>query len=100
MKRTAFLINAARGAIVNTEALCEAIRENEIAGCGIDVTDPEPLPKYHPLIELPNVLITPHIGTLTTETRTRMAMLAAENLLRGLERKPLKTCVNPEVNYK
>lgn len=100
MKRTAFLINAARGAIVDTEALCEALRENEIAGCGIDVTDPEPLPKYHPLIELPNVLITPHIGTLTTETRTRMAMLGAENLLRGLERKPLKTCVNPEVNYK
>lgn len=100
MKRTAYFVNAARGPIVDTEALYEAVRYGVIAGCALDVTDPEPIPADHPLLRLPNVLITPHIGSATTETRSRMAMLAAENLILGLERKPLKTCVNPEVNYK
>ena len=100
MKRTAYFINAARGPIVETEALYETVRDGIIAGCALDVTDPEPIPADHPLTRLPNVLITPHIGSATTETRNRMAMLAAENLVLGLEKKPLKTCVNPEVNYK
>lgn len=100
MKRTAYFINAARGGIVETEALYEAVRDGVIAGCALDVTDPEPIPADHPLIAMPNVLITPHIGSATTETRNRMAMLAAENLILGIEKKPLKTCVNQEVNYK
>ena len=100
MKKTAYFINAARGGIVETEALCEAVRDGRIAGCALDVTDPEPIPADHPLLGLPNVLITPHIGSATTETRNRMALLAAENLLLGIEKKPLKTCVNGEVNYR
>lgn len=100
MKRTAFFINAARGGIVETDALYEAVRDGIIAGCALDVTDPEPIPANHPLVKLPNVLITPHIGSATFETRNRMAMLAAENLILGLKRQSLKTCVNAEVNYK
>jgi len=100
MKKTAFFINAARGAIVKTEELYEAVKNNVIAGCALDVTDPEPIPADHPLLQLPNVFVTPHIGSATLETRNRMAMLAAENLILGLEKKPLKTCVNQEVNYR
>lgn len=100
MKKTAFFINAARGAIVKTEELYEAVRDGVIAGCALDVTDPEPISADHPLLLLPNVFVTPHIGSATIETRNRMAMLAAENLLLGLEKKPLKTCVNQQVNYK
>ena len=100
MKKTAYFINAARGGIVETEALYEAVRDGRIAGCALDVTDPEPIPADHPLLGLPNVLITPHIGSATTETRNRMALLAAENLLLGIAQKPLKTCVNEEVNYR
>jgi len=100
MKKTAYFINAARGGIVDTEALYESVRDGVIAGCALDVTDPEPIPKNHPLISMPNVFITPHIGSATAETRNRMAMLAAENLALGVEKKTLKTCVNQEVNYK
>lgn len=100
MKKTAYFINAARGLIVNTDALYEAVRDGIIAGCALDVTDPEPIPTNHPLNGLPNAFILPHIGSATQETRDAMAMLAAENVTLGLQRKPLKTCVNPEVNYK
>jgi glyoxylate reductase len=100
MKKTALFINAARGAIVKTEELYAAVRDGEIAGCALDVTDPEPISADHPLLQLPNVFVTPHIGSATLETRNRMAMLAAENLILGLEKKPLKTCVNPSVNYR
>ena len=100
MKRTAYFINAARGAIAATEDLYEAVRDGVIAGCALDVTDPEPLPPDHPLNGLPNAFILPHIGSATQETRDAMALLAAENITLGLQRKPLKTCVNPEVNYK
>jgi glyoxylate reductase len=99
MKSTALFVNAARGPIVDTDALTDALANNKIAYAALDVTDPEPLPVDHPLIKLPNVLITPHIGSATTETRTRMALLAVDNLLAGLARKPLPACVNPEVNY-
>ncbi|QDR81021.1 2-hydroxyacid dehydrogenase [Sporomusa termitida] len=99
MKPTAYFINAARGAVVNTEALYNALVARQIAYAALDVTDPEPLPASHPLIKLPNILITPHIGSATRETRSRMALLAAENLLLGLAGKPLVTCVNNEVNY-
>ncbi|MDF2569654.1 MAG: ghrB 2 [Sporomusa sp.] len=100
MKPTAYFINAARGAVVDTQALYHALVEKQIAYAALDVTDPEPLPADHPLIKLPNILITPHIGSATTETRCRMGLLAAENLLLGLAGKPLITCVNSEVNYR
>ncbi len=97
MKPTAYLINAARGPIVQTDALVKALREGWIAGCALDVTDPEPLPPDHPLYAFPNCLIVPHIGSATQNTRRRMAELACENLLAGLEGQPLPHCVNPEV---
>ncbi len=97
MKPTAYLINMARGKVVDTDALVRALREGWIAGAGLDVTDPEPLPPEHPLYRLPNCVITPHIGSAARETRKRMALLACENLLLGLEGKPLRHCANPDV---
>jgi len=97
MKSTAILVNTARGAVVQTNALLKALQENWIAGAALDVTDPEPLPADHPLYTLSNCLIVPHIGSATRNTRRRMAELACENLLAGLENKPLPNCVNPEV---
>ncbi|MPN57671.1 Glyoxylate/hydroxypyruvate reductase B [bioreactor metagenome] len=100
MKNTAYFINAARGALVDTDALVNALKSGQIAYAALDVTDPEPLPSSHPLLTLPNILITPHIGSATVETRLAMAMLAADNLIAGLNRRPLPTCVNQSVNYR
>jgi len=97
MKKTAYLINAARGPIVESHALYHAIKDGQIAGAALDVTDPEPLPADHPLYSLRNCLIVPHIGSATLNTRRRMAELACENLLAGLEGHRLPNCVNPEV---
>lgn len=80
MKRTAFLINAARGPIVDQRALYEALRDGVIAGAALDVTDPEPIPANDPLLTLENCLIVPHIGSASIATRTRMATLAAANI--------------------
>lgn len=99
MKASAYFINAARGGLVDTTALYEALRDHRIAYAALDVTDPEPLPAEHSLLNLSNILITPHIGSATSETRTRMATLAVQNLLAGLTKKPLPTCVNKTVNY-
>lgn len=100
MKETAYFVNASRGAVVDTEALTEALETKQIAYAALDVTDPEPLPGDHPLLKVPNILVVPHIGSATTETRTAMAKLTADNLLAGLAGKPLLTCVNEDVNYK
>jgi phosphoglycerate dehydrogenase-like enzyme len=97
MKTTAILVNAARGQLVDTSALIEALVEKRIGAAALDVTDPEPLPPTHPLYNLPNCLISPHIGSATQNTRHRMAELACENLLAGLKGYPLPHCVNPEV---
>lgn len=97
MKHTAILINTARGPIVVTNDLVRALSEGWIAGAGLDVTDPEPLPPDHPLYGLPNCLIVPHIGSATHGTRHRMAEMACENLLAGLGAEKLPNCVNPEV---
>ncbi|MFO1119674.1 MAG: D-glycerate dehydrogenase [Rhodospirillales bacterium] len=99
MKRTCHFVNAARGQVVDTEALFEALEQGRIAYAALDTTDPEPLPGDHKLLTLPNILITPHVGSATTETRTAMALLTVENLLAGLQRKPLPACVNQQVNY-
>lgn len=94
MKSTAYFINVSRGPVVDTNALFDALKTGQIAYGALDVTDPEPIPMEHPLLTLPNILITPHIGSATTETRTAMAQLTVDNLLAGLEGKPLPTCVN------
>lgn len=100
MKPTAYFINASRGPVVDTQALYTALTTKQIAYAALDVTDPEPLPSEHPLLKLTNLLVTPHIGSATVETRNKMAMLAAENILLGLAGKSLLTCVNPEVNFR
>ena len=70
------------------------LQSGKIAGAALDVTDPEPLPPAHPLYQAPNVTIYPHIGSATPETRERMAMLAARNLVAGLRGEPMPTLVN------
>jgi glyoxylate reductase len=97
MKPTALLVNAARGPVVNMDALVKALSEKWIASAALDVTDPEPLPPTHPLYALPNCFILPHIGSATHGTRKKMAEMACENLLAGLEGHRLLNCVNPEV---
>lgn len=97
MKPSAILINMARGQVVDTQALLHALREKKIRAAGLDVTHPEPLPPDHPLYELDNCLITPHIGSATHNTRQKMAHLACDNLIAGLEGRELPHCVNPEV---
>jgi glyoxylate reductase len=84
MKPTAYLVNTARGPIVDSEALGSALRASRIAGAALDVTDPEPLPGGHPLLEAPNLLVLPHLGSATEATRARMADMAVDNLLAGL----------------
>jgi glyoxylate reductase len=89
MKPTATLVNVARGAVVDKEALTEALTARRIYAAALDVTDPEPLPRDHPLLKLDNVIITPHLGSATEETRRRMAELSIENLFAGLAGQPL-----------
>ena len=97
MKPSAFLINAARGPIVDQQALYAALRDGLIAGAALDVTDPEPIPLDDPLLSLDNCLILPHIGSASIATRTRMATLAAENIVAFLSGHRPPTPVNPEV---
>src|SRR5712691_658807 len=97
MKPSAFLINAARGPIVDQRALYAALHDGLIAGAALDVTDPEPIPLDDPLLSLDNCLILPHIGSASIATRTRMATLAAENIVAFLAGRRPPTPVNPEV---
>ena len=89
MKPTAILVNTARGPIVDQDALADALREGRLAGAGLDVTDPEPLPPDHALYETPNLLVVPHIGSATHTARAKMTALAVDNLLAGLAGRPL-----------
>lgn len=98
MKPTGILINTARGAVVDQAALAEALRERRIAGAGLDVFEAEPLPADDPLLLLDNVFLLPHIGSASVATRTKMAVLAAENLVAGLRGGPLPHAVNPGVS--
>jgi glyoxylate reductase len=97
MKPSAYLVNTARGPIVDTKALVRALHEGKIAGAALDVTDPEPLPGGHVLTEAPNVLILPHLGSATVRTREAMADMAADNLLAALRGERMPWCANPEV---
>ncbi|XP_003700680.2 glyoxylate reductase/hydroxypyruvate reductase isoform X2 [Megachile rotundata] len=89
MKETAVFVNIGRGKVVNTEALIKALRNKTIFAAGLDVTDPEPLPPDHELLKLPNAVIIPHLGTATMRTTIDMSITAAQNILNGLEGKPL-----------
>jgi lactate dehydrogenase-like 2-hydroxyacid dehydrogenase len=97
MKRSAMLINASRGPVVDPRALYDALKNGVIAGAALDVTEPEPLPGDHPLLTLPNCLIVPHIASASYATRGKMASIAAENLFAGLTGTALPSWVNPDV---
>ena len=97
MKPSAIFINAARGAIHNEPDLMEALQKKIIWGAGLDVTDPEPMHRDNPLLQMPNVSVLPHIGSATVETRNAMAVIAAENVIAGLKGERLVFVVNPEV---
>lgn len=96
MKRTAYLINTGRGAVIDEEVLVHALRNKQIAGAGLDVYEEEP--KLKPgLAELDNIVLAPHLGSATVETRTKMSLMAAENIIAVLNRQKPPNCVNPEV---
>jgi glyoxylate reductase len=97
MKPNAILVNTSRGGVVDQSALYEALKSNQIFAAALDVTDPEPLPSTHPLLELENCLIVPHLGSASKHTRDMMSFLAAQNLIAGLKGERLPNCVNPEV---
>jgi len=99
MKKTAYLVNASRGPVVDEAALVQALKEGWIAGAGLDVFEEEP--KVHPgLLDLPNAVLAPHIASASSETRVKMATLAVDNCLAVLEGTTPPTPVNPEVLQK
>jgi glyoxylate reductase len=96
MKRSAIFINASRGAVVDEQALYEALVSQEIAGAGLDVFEQEPIDASHPLLTLPNVVALPHIGSATKETRTKMMELCCRNIIAILTGNQPETLVNKE----
>jgi glyoxylate reductase len=96
MKRTAYFINSARGPLVDEEALVRALQEGQIAGAGLDVFEHEPRP--HPaLLQMPNVVVTPHVGSAVRELREAMANVVVDNIAAILEGRKAPNCWNPEV---
>ena len=96
MKPTAILINTSRGGLVDSGALTRALDRGWIAGAALDVADPEPIPKGHPLLDAPNLILNPHIASASIEARTAMADLAVDNLIAGLAGDPMPKCFNEE----
>ncbi|HEV2107645.1 MAG TPA: D-glycerate dehydrogenase [Thermomicrobiales bacterium] len=97
MKPEAILVNAARGPVIDTDALVAALQSGNIGGAALDVTDPEPLPADHPLVSLPNAIVVPHIASATVATRDRMAEMASRNVVAVLRGEQPPAIVNPEV---
>lgn len=100
MKPGAILINTARGAVVNSKALYDALSSGHLGGAALDVTDPEPIPLDEPLLALPNVIVTPHVGSATHPTRLRMAEIAVANIRDVLDGKLPAYCANPHVTLR
>ena len=98
MKRTAWLINVGRGAVVQEEALVEALAERRIAGAMLDVYEHYRLEPGHPLLALDNVVLTPHLAGMTVESRSRVSQLAVEEMLRMLGGEAPRNFVNPEAH--
>jgi len=97
MKPSSILMNLSRGPVVDTNALHQALTKGTIAGAGLDVFDPEPVPTGHPILGLDNVVVLPHIGSASNRSRREMHLLAARNLVAGLNGDRLEECANPEV---
>lgn len=102
MKKGAVLINAGRGTVVDTEALCDALESGHLGGAGLDVTDPEPLPPESRLWKIPTAVITPHVsgGYHLKETHERIISIAAENLEAFVKGKKIKNIVDFETGYR
>ncbi|TAK80843.1 MAG: D-glycerate dehydrogenase [Dehalococcoidia bacterium] len=96
MRPDAIFVNTTRGGVVDQPALAAALRSGQIAGAGIDVMTPEPMPAGDPLLTAPHLVVAPHLGSATLETRAAMARLAVEGLLAGLEGRMPANAVNPE----
>ena len=96
MQSHAVLVNTARGPIVDTDALTEALRSGAIASAALDVTDPEPIPAGHPLLRLENVTLLPHIASATVGTRKKMSQMTVDNILAVLRGELPPNCVNSE----
>ena len=96
MKPNAVFINTSRGTVVDQKALYQALKTGRIFAAAIDVTETEPIPPDDPLLTLDNIIIAPHIASASISTRTKMALMAAENLLTGLRGEVPPNCVNPE----
>jgi glyoxylate reductase len=96
MKPGAIFVNTARGGIVDQDALREALESGHLGAAALDVTTPEPLPADDPLLRAPNLLVAPHLGSATEQTRTRMAQLAVDGLLAALAGERPRHLVNPE----
>ncbi len=99
MKRGALLINVARGALIDEQALIEALQSGHLGGAGLDVFEEEPLPPESPLWRLPNVILTPHVGGLSERTRQRVFERFLDNLRRFLNNEPLVGVVDKEAGY-
>jgi glyoxylate reductase len=97
MKPSAILINTARGAVVDQVALAAALTNGTIAGAGLDVFEREPVGLDDPILQAPNCIVIPHIGSATLATRNAMGHLAADNIIAGLAGERLPYCINPEV---
>jgi len=97
MKSNAILINTARGAIIDPEALYQALHKCRIRAAALDVTEPEPIPPDSPLLELENLILSPHIASASQSTRERMSVMASENLISGVKGERIPYCVNPEI---
>lgn len=100
MKPNAVLVNTARGGVLDQTALYNALKSNQIFAAALDVTDPEPLPMDSPLLQLENCLIVPHLGSASKRTRDQMSLLAAQNLIAGLNGERLPHCANLDVYKK
>ena len=99
MKESAYFVNVSRGTLVNTDALVTALQEGKIGAAGLDVTDPEPLPDDHPLRQLTNVIITPHIAGLSDHNRRRSLELIRTNIGRFVTGQPLLNVVDKKLGY-
>ena len=98
MKPSAYIVNTARGGIINEQALYDILKAEKIAGAGVDVFEKEPAPVDHPLLKLPNVVLAPHMAGVTKESMDRMAVQAIRNMLSVLDGQPIReNVVNPEI---
>jgi glyoxylate reductase len=97
MKPNVVLVNTSRGPVVDSQALYNALRSNQIFAAALDVTEPEPIMQNDPLLGLPNCIVLPHLGSASKQTRDQMAVLAAQNLIAGLKGDRLPYCVNSQI---